>query len=198
MLSNDILNLFWYIHCSCNLCIRANRYSNVLYGSKKDVLKYTHNFYVSMCIIHWCQVFGGNREPIRYTKLFTSNSISCISKKEVLNRLRSSVNMNITQYNIFHNTIKKARDKFIVHFEFDSEESQTCPDHDKMADICFEMRKILSEIISSEQSENIEYHDKLKRYFSYHTNDKLKNKIYKEVTFLKKSLLSEPQITMMK
>jgi len=188
MLTYGQLDLIWNIEVACQRCIRASQYFNVVSGTRRNLWAFTQNCYGGICVVHWCQVFGSRSEPTHYSRIFESGAVSTISKEEVSKKLHASVGMNDDQYMQFWQSVKDARDKFLVHNEFSSSDRPVFPDLAKMADVCLEMRKILLDIIESESSENPKYQGDIRHFISSYTNDRLVSEITNDLPDLKQAL----------
>lgn len=180
MLTHEQLDLIWNIEIACLRCIRASEYFKVVSKAKRNVWIYTQNFYGGICVIHWCQVFGNYNEPTHYSKLFTD-------ALDIKNSLCKKIGITSDQYDIFWEGAKNARDKFLVHNEYSSDDRPVFPDTDIMKVMCLEMRNKLKHFIisvPSNDAEYIKYHD----YFANHENDELIYEIEKELKVLKKAI----------
>ncbi len=184
MITRNQLDLLWNIEISCRRCIRASHCFDTASGTNRNLWAFTQNCYGGICVIHWCQVFGAWSEPTHYSKLFADSTITCISKDRVAARLRSSVSMTVEQYEKFWNDVKATRDKYLVHNQFDSADRPLFPDLDLMMAICTEMRDIICEIITAEQSEDERYRGDIEHFLSHNTNDKFLQEIRQDLPSL--------------
>ena len=188
MLTRKKLELVWHINVSCLKCIRTAKYFKVVSGvgsnrwkfTQRNLWNFTQNCYGGICVIHWCQVFGNRSERTHYSHLFDDGTISVITKEQITERLRNKLGMNEQQYNSLWEEVKKARDKYFVHYDFDTSDRPVFPKLDHLVDICLEMREITFEIINSEKSEDPEFQMKIKNDFSRFKNKRLLSVIEKE------------------
>lgn len=156
MLTRQQINLLWAIDMACTRCIFAAKCFDIVSDANKNVWAFTQNCYGGICVIHWCQVFGACKEPTHYSRLFDEGSVSNMTKEEVSNRLRGVLGMNESEYLCFWETVKQARDKYLVHDDFADADRPTFPDSTMMLKTSLEMRDILRHIIDSESIEDEE------------------------------------------
>ena len=96
--------------------------------------------------------------------------------------------MNEQQYDSLWKDIKKARDKFFVHYDIDTSDFPVFPYLDKLVNICLEMRDIILQIITSENSHDQEFQEKIKHFVSYYTNDSFLSEIEGESNILENAV----------
>jgi hypothetical protein len=184
MLTRNQLNLLWGIEFACQRCIRAAKYFDVASGTEKNVWAFTQNCYGGICIIHWCQVFGSWSEPTHYSQLFDSGMLANMTKDIVKEKLRTELGLNENEYLVFWQGVKDARDRYLVHYEFATEDKPRFPDTDLLLKTCLVMRTILREIIEYESSEDHELQEKIRHFLSYYTNERYLEEIDHETKLL--------------
>jgi hypothetical protein len=170
MLTKDQLDYLWSIEVACQRSIRAAKYFVSVSHSTAKVWSFTQNCYGAICIIHWCQVFGGYSEPTHYSQIFAHGMVAQMTKDTVAERLRASIGMNKRQYRSFWKGVTDARNKYFVHYEFGARDRPTFPDIDLLLKTCLEMRDVLREILAQETAQETKELDDLKRFTSYHSN----------------------------
>lgn len=170
MLTHENLDLLWNIEVLCQRCIRAERFFNVVSGSKSNAWAFTQNCYGEICVILWCQVFGALSEPTHYSKLFEAGPLAGMRKQDIEVRLRQSTGKDVHEYKKLWQEVKIARDKFMVHNEFNSKDIPCFPDLDSMVKVCLEMRNIIREIVTSEKSDDPKKQGDIVHFVSCFTN----------------------------
>ena len=180
MLTKRQLELLWHINGSCIRCIKAAKYFDVVSGKGSNLWKFTQNCYGGICVIYWCQVFGSQSEPTHYSHLYDNGAIASISKDDVKAKLRESTGKTLDEYTELWKSVKNARDKFLVHYDFNTSDNPEFPDLKLLVKICLEMRNIILKIITSEKSVDINYQMNFKHHFSKYTNERLVFEIDKE------------------
>jgi len=185
MLTRNELELIWNIECSSRRCIRGFLYYEAINEPTKNRWKFTRNCIVETSIILWCQVFGSRNEPTHFSKIFNSAD-TCLpfSLKDVQTRLQQAANMTEDEYSEFWNTIKRTRDKFFVHNEFDVEVCPIFPDTIHMKNVCLEMRKILKEIVDNCESNDSEYQHQIEHFLNHYTNETFINEIQTDLPYI--------------
>jgi hypothetical protein len=184
MITHDQLNLLWNIEVACQWCIRAAHYFDVASNSKSNMWSFTQNCYGGICVIHWCQVFGAKSEPTHYSKLFGVEPLAGMSKNRTEERLRQSTGMDKIIYKQLWNETKKARDKFLVHNEFNSKETPIFPDLDVLIKVCCEMRNIISDIVTLVKSDDPKKQADIAHFVTHFTNEMFLAEIQKETHVL--------------
>ena len=188
MLTRDRLDLLWAIEMACQRCIRAGKCFDVVSGTQKNVWNFMQNCYGGICVIHWCQVFGARSEPTHYSHLFDNEILAQMTKNRVAERLRGALGMKDDQYCIFWKGVMDARDRYLVHNEFDDEDSPKFPDIDLLVKTCLVMRSVVREIIESESAENAKLHRDIRNFVSLLTNQRYLSKINDENKVLVKAV----------
>ena len=184
MLSKDQLDFLWSIEVSCERAIRAAKYFEAVSHSNANVWSFTQNCYGSVCIVHWCQVFGGYSEPTHYSKLFAQGTVAQMTKDGVADRLRTSIGMDKSQYRAFWKGVTAARNQYFVHYEFGRNPRPQFPDVDHILRMCLEMREVVREILSQESSPETKQLDDMRHFTSHHTNARYLSEIQNGVKTL--------------
>ncbi len=189
MLTRTQLDLLWNIEVACQRCIRASHCFDAASGTNSNLWAFTQNCYGGICVIHWCQVFGNRSEPTHYSHVFENGTVTTVSRDQASARLCGSVEMDEDAYQIFWQAAKDARDKFFVHNEFSSSDRPVFPDLGLLAKVSMEMRNIIREIITAEQSQDQKYQGDFEHFVSHYTNDKFLTEIKSELPLLEKAVL---------
>ena len=184
MMNRSQLDLLWNIEIACRRCITASCYFDITSGTEQNLWAFTQNCYGEICVIHWCKVFGARSEPTHYSRLFDTPTIACISKHQVAIRLHTSVTKTEAEYTRLWRDVKKARDKFLVHNEFSLTDKPIFPDLDLLVKVCIEIRDVIREIITAEQSDDETYRSNIKHFLDHYTNDRLLEEIKQELPIL--------------
>ncbi len=182
-LTHDQLLLLWNIDVLCQRCVRLAHYFDVVSGAKKSVWKFTQNSYGELCVIYWCKVFGGKREPSHYTRLFLAGSLAGVTEACARQRLHNSAGLSAAKYDAFWKEVKTARDKYMVHNEFNTTERVVFPDLEMMAKVCHEMREVVREIITNTKAANHgdqDLHRNIEEFVSMHDTLNFSHTIQKE------------------
>ncbi len=190
MLSREQLELIWNIDIACRRCVRAAQSFDAITGLEGNHWSFTQNCFGEMCVIHWCQVFGGWAEPTHYSKMFADAVVTCIKRDDVKLRLQNAVSMNAGEYTVFREQVATARNKFMVHNEFSTEDRLVFPDLDQLSAISMTMREISSEIISQEQSTDQEYQTSIKEFLDHYTNVRFMDELALDILALKSAISS--------
>ena len=148
-ITHDQLTLLWNVDVMCQRCIRSVIFFDVASDSAKNVWAFTQNCYGEIAVILWCKVFGGEREPTHYRTLFSNGPLGGVSGESARQRVLKCSQMSEEEYRKFWRTAKAARDKFLVHNEFNTKEEVVFPDLDVMSRVCCEMRDIVRQIATS-------------------------------------------------
>ena len=187
MLTKEQLDHLWGIEIACQNCIRAGKYFYAVSDSRTNAWAFTQNCYGGICIINWCQVFGGNDEPTLYSKLFAPGTITTMTKDIVAERIRTSVSMTKRQYNSFRNGVTYARNKFFVHYEYSVKAPPKFPNIDILILTSLEMRSIIRDLVHNETASNQTDLKDFVKFITHHTNVRYLSEIESGVKFLRYS-----------
>lgn len=190
MLTKAQLDGLWSIEVACQRSIRAAKYFDAVQDAENTVWSFTQNCYGAVCIIHWCQIFGSQREPTHYSKLFADGMVAQMTREIVKERLRTSIGMNKSQYCSFWKSVTDARNKFFVHYEFGAKDRPIFPDIDQLLKTCLEMRDIVREILDQESSQEQNQLDEFRRLTSHDSNASYLSEILGDVGILAHAVTS--------
>jgi len=171
------LKLLYQIEVHCEKCIRACVYADVASGSSVNMWAFTQNCFAEAAILHWCKVFGSRKEPTHYTLFFKGKCIpmpdgSRLTVDEVRVRLCSAAKMTADEYLKFWKNLKKGRDKYFVHNEFSMPKRGNFPDLEVLKRVALEMRNLIHDVVSHEESEDGEKHKHFRELVEWHRNSK--------------------------
>jgi len=187
MLTKAQLDHLCGIETICQDCIRAGKYFDAVSGSRTNMWAFTRNCYGSICIIYWCQVFGSNKEPAHYSKLFAQGTITTMTEDTVAERLRTCVSMTKRQYNSFHKGVTYARNKFFAHYQYRIKDIPEFPDIDLLISTSLEMRSIVRDIAYNETAFDQKNLKDFVAAVSYHTNARYLSEVESGVESLRHS-----------
>jgi len=182
-ITHNQLSLLWNIDVMCQYCIRSIFFFDVASSSGKNVWAFTQNCYGEIAVILWCKVFGGKREPTHYRKLFANGSLGGISEETACQRVLISTQMSEKEYEKFWKEAKAARDKFLVHNEFNRKDEVIFPELDVISRVCCEMRDILRHIADSTtpvELKDEDFHRNIWGSVSENTNSRLLDAVREE------------------
>ena len=141
-------------------------------------------------MIHWCQVFGAFAEQTHFKQLFGTGSLAGMSQDKAAERLRQCIGMDEIQYKQLWNGAKNARDKYLVHNDFNARDRPVFPDLDVLVNVCLEMRNIISDITMHENSDDPQKLGTILHSITYFTNDRLLAEIQAEAQVLTQAILA--------
>jgi hypothetical protein len=190
------LNLLWQIESHCERCIRACVYSFAVSGSNsKNLWSFTQNCYAEAAIIHWCKIFGSHSsEPTHFKVFFEKKCIpssdgTTIDMNSVRNRLRDACGFNEDHYKAFWQDVKDGRDTFFVHNEFSKENRPSFPDLSILQKTCLEMREIIFEVLSSDNSlEDSDFYKNFLDLAQWNRNPKYLRELEQDCMVLSKAI----------
>jgi len=189
MLTQQDLECLWSIESACQHCIRAAHYFQTVSKSQLHAWTFTQNYYGAVAVVFWCQVFGSKKEPTHYSGLFKNAVPPWPSESDVALRLRTSVALDESQYDIFLQGVKRARDKFFVHNEYDATTKPVFPDLVLMVKTCEEMRQILLESVTSSASDDPEAYADITNWMSHFTTTVFRRQVATEAEQLEKAVM---------
>lgn len=171
------LNLLYQIEVHCEKCIRACVYADAVGGTDDNMWAFTQNCFAEASILHWCRVFGSRGEPTHFThffggKCFGKQDGSRLTLENVRVRLYRAAHMSEADYLAFWKNVKKGRDKYFVHDEFSVAHRGQFPDLDVFKRTALEMREVIHEVVSQEQSEDPNKHKRFCELVQWHRNSK--------------------------
>lgn len=189
MLTSRQFDLMWNIEVACQKCIRAAHHFEIASNSVNKVWSFSQNCYGGISVIFWCQVFGAYPEPTHFKKLFEAGPLAGMSKGQAAERLWQSAGMNESQYSKLWNEAINARNKYLVHNDFNTKDRPVFPDLDVLVNVCLEMRNIIIDIAKHENSDDPKKLDEILQSISYFTNDRFLAEIKAEQQVLRQNIL---------
>ena len=171
------LDLLYQIEVHSEKCIRACLYAEATSGTDNKMWAFTQNCFVESAILHWVKIFGSRKEPTHYTQFFNGKCFSMadgtyLTVELVRGRFCNSAGMSEDEYLSFWKNLKKGRDQYFVHNEFTASSSAQSPDLDLLKKMPLEMRSIIYEVISQEDSEDKEKYKLFKELVQWNKNSK--------------------------
>jgi hypothetical protein len=136
---------------------------------------FTQNCFAEASILHWCRVFGSRNEPTHYSRFFDGKCFpvpdgSLLTLDGLRVRLYRAAKMSEENYLRFWNNLKKGRDKYFVHDEFTATNRGQFPDLDVLKSTSLEMRDVIHDVVSNEESEDPEMHKLFRERVQWHRN----------------------------
>lgn len=142
------IDLLSIIDADCQNTIRACIYYEALDGTDLVQLKFIRNSLANVAISSWCKTFGANSERSHFSHLFNqckNNSVQN-NKANTQKRIRNSVAMNDSDYKLFWEAVKKARDQFFAHNDHNELIRPIMPDLVLLKKSAIEMRIIIQDL----------------------------------------------------
>ncbi len=196
MVPSENLELMWNIEVACRRCIQAAYSFDVSSKSSSNILAFTQNCYGAMCVIHWCQVFGTCSERTHFSRLFKGGTISCMTKAHAAARIWQSVAMNEEEYEIFWEGVVNARDKYLVHNDFDAPKRPIFPDLSILVNACLEMRSILRDIITANYVDRDHSLEDIPFAIKYYPNEMFLVDVKSEANSLEKDIFGGENVNL--
>ena len=101
MLTRQNLELLWSIDSACQQSIRSAQYCQTVSRGQLNTWLFMQNYFGTVAIVFWCQVFGSKKEPTHYSRLFKNAAPLWPSESDVTRRLHTSAGLNEPQYDVF-------------------------------------------------------------------------------------------------
>lgn len=192
MLTKLQLKRLWIINTLCLKCIRAAHYFVPVSCSNDRLWSFTQNCYGEVCVVQWCKLFGNSSEKTHYSQLFKGLGGHPMCKAQATNRICKAAEMDEQQYSDFGKDVKRARDKYFAHSDFTEDDPIIFPNPERLKETCLELRRILYEIVTAQESADPKYQKDIQRDMERVTNDAFLRLVLEDAQKLK-SLVSGRQ-----
>jgi hypothetical protein len=187
------LDLLFQIEIHAQKCIRAVMYAEAVSGTETNMWAFAQNCFAESAILHWCKIFGSHKEPTHYKRFFNGNCFKMtngthLTVEPIRGRFCKSAGISEDEYLSIWENIKEGRDKFFVHNEFTVSSRPKLPDLELLKKMALEMRDIIHDIISQEDSEDSEKHKLFKDIVQWNKNHNYLKTLQNDCGYFKKAV----------